>query len=486
MQLPERRAAVPAAHGGARPAVRLRCATPSSDEPGAQEQLREPRGVEHVPGPARPPARSGTATTRCSGSSCSASSAGSSPSMVTKLHLRAADWYESNGSPAMALEHLLNTTERDRCVQLVTAAGPADLPGRPDVDRAAVAVDARRRPLSRSYPPLAVLAGWIAVLTGQTAEAQRWAAIVDAASFDLVPVDGTASFDSARAMLRAVMCAAGPEQMMADASFARRRRSRRGARGATRRCACAPRRSCSPATSTGPLPCSRRRPPLAARSRQHRLARPQRVRARVVGDGSRAMGGGGRARASWRSPPSMSTGCTTTPLSVLAFAAAARLAVHRGDLKEADRQLTRAMRARPSCTFVLPWLAVRVRLQLAKVYCGHRRPCDRSAPAAGDRRHPAPPAGARRARRRGRGVPRDRSPSSTRREPTGGDAPDARRSFGCCPTCRPTSRSARSASGCSSPATPSAPRSARSTGSSGVSSRGDAVPQATTIGLLGG
>jgi LuxR family maltose regulon positive regulatory protein len=55
-------------------------------------------------------------------------------------------------------------------------------------------------------------------------------------------------------------------------------------------------------------------------------------------------------------------------LSVLAFAAAARLAVHLGDRKEADRQLARAMRARPSCTFALPFLAVRVRLQLAKVY----------------------------------------------------------------------------------------------------------------------
>ena len=29
-----------------------------------------------------------------------------------KLHLRAADWYEANGSPALALEHLLNTSER--------------------------------------------------------------------------------------------------------------------------------------------------------------------------------------------------------------------------------------------------------------------------------------------------------------------------------------------------------------------------------------
>jgi LuxR family maltose regulon positive regulatory protein len=53
--------------------------------------------------------------------------------------------------------------------------------------------------------------------------------------------------------------------------------------------------------------------------------------------------------------------------SVLAFAAAARLALHRGDLKETDRQFTRAMRARPTCTFVLPFLAVRARIQLARV-----------------------------------------------------------------------------------------------------------------------
>jgi Transposase, Mutator family len=43
-------------------------------------------------------------------------------------------------------------------------------------------------------------------LTGQAAEAERWAAILGAASFDLSPADGTASFDSARAMLRALIC----------------------------------------------------------------------------------------------------------------------------------------------------------------------------------------------------------------------------------------------------------------------------------------
>jgi LuxR family maltose regulon positive regulatory protein len=55
-------------------------------------------------------------------------------------------------------------------------------------------------------------------------------------------------------------------------------------------------------------------------------------------------------------------------MSVLPFAAAARLAVHRGDLKEAHARLTQAMRARPNCNSAVPWLAVRSRVQLAKVY----------------------------------------------------------------------------------------------------------------------
>ena len=54
--------------------------------------------------------------------------------------------------------------------------------------------------------------------------------------------------------------------------------------------------------------------------------------------------------------------------SVLAFAAAARLAVHQGNQAEAERQLTRAMRARPNLTYSLPSQAVRSRLHMAKAY----------------------------------------------------------------------------------------------------------------------
>ena len=80
------------------------------------------------------------------------------PDVVTKLHLRAADWYESQGSPAMALEHLLNTTERDRCVQLVTELV---LPTYQAGQMSTVQrwLSALGDSAIEDYPPLAVLAG---------------------------------------------------------------------------------------------------------------------------------------------------------------------------------------------------------------------------------------------------------------------------------------------------------------------------------------
>ena len=65
------------------------------------------------------------------------------PDVIAKLHLRAADWYESNGSPALALEHLLNTTERDALRPTGDPVDLADLSGRPARHRATVALHPR-------------------------------------------------------------------------------------------------------------------------------------------------------------------------------------------------------------------------------------------------------------------------------------------------------------------------------------------------------
>ena len=112
------------------------------------------------------------------------------PDVIVELHVRAADWYEANGSPALALEHLLNTNaQRDRCVMLVTQlAVPTYKAGHmATVQRW---LSELGDPAIEDFPPLAVLAGWVAALTGQTADAQRWATILDAMSFD--PVRWTA------------------------------------------------------------------------------------------------------------------------------------------------------------------------------------------------------------------------------------------------------------------------------------------------------
>ena len=197
------------------------------------------------------------------------------------------------------------------------------------------------------------------------------------------------------------------------------------------------------------------------------------------------MGGGGRASGAWHSPRSTSTGCTTTPRSVLAFAAAARLAVHRGDLNEADRQLTRAMRARPSCTFVLPYLAVRVRLQLAKVYwaIGDQTTARHLLREIDDVLLHRPALGAlvdevAEFRRILTSSAQRRERPARRRSP--------QRSFGCCPylqthlTIREIGERLFVSRNTVSSEVGSIYRKL------GVSSRNDAVQQATAIGLLGG
>ena len=172
-------------------------------------------------------------------------------------------------------------------------------------------------------------------------------------------------------------------------------------------------------------------------------------------------------------------------LSVLAFAAAARLAVHRGDREEADRQLARAMRARPSCTFVLPYVAVRVRLQLAKVYAAiadqatarhllreiddillHRPALGALVDEVSEFR------GILTAQRAGdsgrRAAPHPRGASAA---PLPADPPHVQ---------------ARSGSGCSCPATPSAPKSARSIENWASPPAATRCSDATAVGLLGG
>jgi LuxR family maltose regulon positive regulatory protein len=287
------------------------------------------------------------------------------PDIIMTLHQRAADWYESNGAPLLAVEHLLPTTDWDRTVRLVTkltrqAYQAGQLSTLQRWYRAIGDVNIER------YPPLAVHACLASVITGDAPGATRWAAVVDAASFDPVPADGTASFDSSRAMLRAFMCAAGPEQMVADATFA---------------------------VAQEPAWSQYRDTALWLLAEAYLLTGRLDEARGLFAEASAAATPMGNcdtvlsceAQLAWlamdRGEWAQAAGRLATALAAIeerqmhdfifaipAFAGAARLSVHRGDLSEARRQLTTAMRARPSATYLLPYHAVRLRLQLAKVY----------------------------------------------------------------------------------------------------------------------
>jgi LuxR family maltose regulon positive regulatory protein len=56
------------------------------------------------------------------------------------------------------------------------------------------------------------------------------------------------------------------------------------------------------------------------------------------------------------------------PTSAMAFVASARVSLHRGRSSAAREDLVRAQRLRPQLMYSMPWLAVQVRLELARAY----------------------------------------------------------------------------------------------------------------------
>ena len=66
----------------------------------------------------------------------------------------------------------------------------------------------------------AVAGAWIHLLNGRPEAAEHLADVAERSSFTGDPGDGSASYESSRSLLRAVMARRGPEDMLANASFA--------------------------------------------------------------------------------------------------------------------------------------------------------------------------------------------------------------------------------------------------------------------------
>ncbi|MCS5718398.1 LuxR C-terminal-related transcriptional regulator [Herbiconiux sp. CPCC 205763] len=286
------------------------------------------------------------------------------PASIPELHTRAADWYECNGSAAMAIEHLLQTPDGDRCVRLVADVALATYQAGQlqTVQRWITALGDRA---VAAYPPLAVLAGWSAVVSGHPVTADRWADALEGFSYDSPPADGSASFESGRAMLRAMMCAHGPEQAIADAAFALAEEPDWSVWRDQALCLAAEGQLLA-GDVEGAEALFTEASDVAVSNGNHDVhVLADAELAMVAMDQGRWVEAAGRIDSAVASIAEHRLNDYAT--AVPALAGAARLSLHRG-VPTVERDLVRAMRARQFSTYAAPTLAVRARLSLAKTY----------------------------------------------------------------------------------------------------------------------
>jgi LuxR family maltose regulon positive regulatory protein len=288
----------------------------------------------------------------------------SEPEVEETLHQRAAAWYESNGSPTSAVEHLLCTSDPSRVVELVTELSvPTFMAGQlATVQRW---YDAIGDATIAQHPRLALLNGWEALLTGNLARAMHWASVVDGVTSDELPAID-ALFEADRAIFHAAMCASGPESMTEDATFGVEHEPVWGDLRDTAIWLLAEAR----------LLCGQ--PDEAAA-----LFVEAAATARSVGNFDTIpiceaqLAWMAIAREDWEDAAARLDLALATVddrrlhdyvFSIPTFSGAARLCVHEGRMDRARQLLALAMRSRPIATVLLPYHAVRARLQMAKVY----------------------------------------------------------------------------------------------------------------------
>jgi LuxR family maltose regulon positive regulatory protein len=285
------------------------------------------------------------------------------PGLARRLLARAADWYEAADDPASALEYADRAGDRDRVVALFNVAAlPGYLSGR---------IALLERWLSHIDDPdllvrhqgTAVLGAWTHALLGHAAAADAWADVVDRAEPEGPMPDGSPSSQAWAANLRAAMCRRGVERMLDDACFS----SERLGHGSRWRASSAYLAGvaqalrgdvdAADAALAGAVEIAESMGTFTTLS----MALAWRARlARAGGDVREAENLAERAKEAVHE--AHLEGYAT---SALALAVAAREALRRADWQRAEADLDRACRLAPATTYVLPVLAVTVRLELA-------------------------------------------------------------------------------------------------------------------------
>ena len=288
------------------------------------------------------------------------------PGLVPILQRRAAQWYERNREPEEALEYWMKAGEVDSAARLVGALAFLSY------QRGRIATVERwlgwleDRAAMESYPAITVLAAVFCALTGKPAQAERWADVAERVAAATSLPDGSPSIEPWLALIRALLCRDGVEQMRADAELA----ARTMAPGSFWRITAMMYRAAAHLMAGdldradvlfgdvvaegqaagimfGPCIALAERSLLAIASGDWDLGR------RYLSE-ARSLARGGNLE-------------DYPPVTIL-YAVAARMALHEADRPRAEAELTRAQRLRPGLTYAVPHMAVQARIELARCH----------------------------------------------------------------------------------------------------------------------
>jgi LuxR family maltose regulon positive regulatory protein len=288
------------------------------------------------------------------------------PGLMPVLYRRAAQWHEDNGAPGEALGYWMKAGDVEATARLAAALTLATY------QRGRAATVERwfgwleDHGAMEHHPAVAVLAAMAPAMTGRPADAERRAGAAErGAAAAGRPGQGSPA-DPRLALLRALLCRDGADQMRADAELA------------------------ATTMAAGSL---WRASALLFLGMAHLMAGdPDRADAIFEDQVAEVQAAGGMigasialsersllaiARGEWdlagrhlsqAQAVARDTNIEDYPAVTIMYAVAARMALHRADRPAAGAELTRAQRLRPTLTYAVPHFAVQARTELAKVH----------------------------------------------------------------------------------------------------------------------
>jgi LuxR family transcriptional regulator, maltose regulon positive regulatory protein len=287
------------------------------------------------------------------------------PDLGSRLHGRAADWYETNGMAEAAVGHAASAGDTERVTRLVLELmQPVWASGRVDTVRGWMEL-LDRFPRGPHYAAIAAHSALIFALLGRPREAERWVGVAES-----LPVSGTLSdgttVAATLAYMRANLCRQGPEAMRTDSVLALDGLSPASPFRATmlhseamswylegdlERADSGFIHAYDVATGFGVTP-------LAALVLTERsliaTERGERAAADAMLKRSLELVDTGHFEAYWT--------------SALVYAAAGHAAARRGEMRESRQFVRRAAELRPLLTYALPSVSVQTLLELAQTY----------------------------------------------------------------------------------------------------------------------